>query len=91
MGGPGFESTYPLLMVSWTTAGADQAWIVQGTSDAADSMFMQIPLNGSQSDFQNELRLGCNGDPTVFTMTLVGTDGSHVSKSFTVQATGDVF
>lgn len=90
-GGPGFPETRPLVKVSWSTAGADEAWFVMGTSDAADSGFMQIPLNGSQADFQYEQQFNCSGPSTTYTITLVAPDGSHVNKSWTVTNTGDQF
>ena len=90
-GGPGFPETRPLVTVSWSTAGADEAWFVMGTSDAADSGFMQIPLNGNQSDFQYEQQFNCSSPSTTYTITLVAPDGSHVNKSWTVTNTGDQF
>jgi hypothetical protein len=90
-GGPGFPETRPLLKVSWTTAGADEAWFVMGTSDAADSQYMQIPLNGSQADFQYEQQFNCNDASTTYTITLVAPNGDHVQKHWTVTNTGDQF
>lgn len=89
-GGPSFAPTPPLVKVAWTTAGAEQAWFVNGTSDAADSGFMQIPLAGSQSDFPYEQVFSCGSDGGTYTITLVGSDGTHVSKSWTVQNTGEI-
>lgn len=91
MGGPGFDSTNPLVSVSWTTEGAEEAWFVQGTSDAADSGFMQLPVNGSAGDFPYESQFPCNAETATYTITLVGFDGEHVSRSWTVQNTGDIF
>jgi hypothetical protein len=90
-GGPGFDPTRPLIQVSWQTQGTNEAWIVQGTSDAADSGFMQIPLSGTQADFQFPLEFPCNQTEAVYTITLVGPDGEHVSESWSVANTGDVF
>ena len=90
-GGPGFDATYPEIQVSWKTAGADEAWIVMGTSDAADSQYMQIPLNGNQSDFQYPMTLSCSDPSTTYTITLVAPNGDHVQKHFTVQNTGEQF
>jgi cytoskeletal protein RodZ len=86
---PGFDPPTPIVEISWKTVRADSAWIVQGTSDAADSGFMQIPLNGNQSDFQYELQFPCFQANATFTITLVGSDGHHVSKSWTIKNTGD--
>ncbi len=90
-GGPGVPPTRPIVTVSWATAGTDQAWFVNGTSDAADAQFMQIPLNGNQNDFQNPQEINCSSDKATFTITLVGPDGKHVNKSWTVSLTGDRF
>lgn len=89
--GPYPDPTRPNVTVSWSTAGADQAWFVNGTSDAADSGFMQIPLNGTQGDFQYPQQISCSADKATFTITLVGPDGKHFSKSWTVTLTGDRF
>jgi hypothetical protein len=91
MGGPGFDPTYPVVQVQWKAVRSDEAWIVTGTSDAVDSGFMQIPLNGDQNDFQYPITLQCNQDATTFTITLLGSNGEHLSKSWTVQNTGDKF
>lgn len=90
-GGPGFPETRPLLKVSWSTAGADEAWFVMGTSDAADSGFMQIPLNGNQSDFPYPIEFNCSNDSTTYTITLVAPNGDHVQKHWTVTNTGEQF
>lgn len=90
-GGPGFDATRPTVQVQWKAVRADEAWIVTGTSDAVDSQYMQIPLNGDQNDFQYPVTLECGQDTTTFTITLLGSDGSHLSKSWTVKNTGDKF
>lgn len=88
-GGPDFTPDPPSIQISWATVRADSAWIVQGTSDAADSGFMQIPLNGNESNFQYTLQFPCFQANTKYTITLVGSDGKHVSKSWTVTNVGD--
>jgi hypothetical protein len=90
-GGPGFPATRPTFTVSWSTAGADEAWFVNGTDDAANSGYMQIPLNGNQGDFPYEQIVDCSDGSNTYTITLVGPDGKHVSKSWTVTITGDHF
>lgn len=90
-GGPGFPATRPTFTVSWSTAGADEAWFVNGTDDAANSGYMQIPLNGNQGDFPYEQIVDCSDGSNTYTITLVGPDGKHVSKSWTVNITGDHF
>lgn len=83
-GGPYYTPDPPVIKISWATVRADSAWIVMGTSDAADSQYMQIPLNGNQSDFQYTLSYPCPDASATYTITLVGSDGKHVSKSWTV-------
>lgn len=90
-GGPGVAPTRPTVTVSWSTAGAVEAWFINGTDDAKDSGFMQIPLSGDQGDFPNEQTVECSDGSNVYTITLVGPDGTHVSKSWTVAITGDNF
>jgi hypothetical protein len=82
--GPYYSGPTPIVKIKWATVRAKSAWIVQGTSDAADSGFMQIPLSGNQSNFPSELDLACDPPTSTFTITLVGNDGKHVSKSWTV-------
>ena len=88
-GGPDYTGAPPTVKVTWATIRANSAWIVQGTSDAADSQFMQIPLSGNQSDFQNEFDFACGGQSNTYTITLVGQDGKHVSRSWTVKNTSE--
>jgi hypothetical protein len=83
-GGPYYTPDPPVIKITWATVRADSAWIVMGTSDAADSGYMQIPLNGDQGDFQYTLSYPCPQDSATYTITLVGSDGAHVSKSWTV-------
>jgi hypothetical protein len=88
-GGPDFTPEPPAIRISWQATRTASAWIVQGTSDAADSGFMQIPVSGDESGFPYPLQFPCFQDDTVFTITLVGTDGVHVSKSWTVTNVGE--
>jgi hypothetical protein len=90
-GGPGVDPFVPRIEVAWTSADADEAWYVNGTSDAADSGFMQIPLSGDESDFPYEQLFSCGNDQYKYTITLVGSNGEHVSKTWTVVNTGDNF
>ena len=88
---PGFAPTIPTVLVSWTTEGADEAWYVNGESDAANSGYLQIPLNGNQADFPFDQPVSCMTGSHTFTITLVGADGTHLSKTTTVPVTGDQF
>jgi len=89
-GGPGFDPFKPEIKVAWATTHAVSVWYVNGTDDAADSRFMEIPLTGDQSDFEFPQTMQCNQQKTVFTLTLVGDDGSHVSKTWTIKNTGEI-
>jgi hypothetical protein len=54
-------------------------------------MFMEVPLAGDESDFEFDQNFPCNQETAQFTITLVGDDGEHVSKTWTVENTGDVY
>jgi hypothetical protein len=75
------------VKVSWTTVRATSAWIVQGTSDAADSGFMKIPVDGNESDFPYSIDFQCGSASSTYTITLVGNNGKHVSTHWTVTNT----
>lgn len=62
-----------------------------GTDDAVDSGFMQVPTAGDESDFPYPLQFPCNQDTQKYTLTLLGTNGQHVSKTWTVTNSGDNF
>jgi hypothetical protein len=79
------------IQVAWATANAAEVWIVQGTSDAANAQVMQLPTSGNQSDFPNPIAYDCSQPTNTFTMTLVGSDGVHVSRSWTVINRGSRF
>ncbi len=86
-GGPYYTGSPPVIEVTWATVRTDSAWIVQGTSDAADSQFMQIPVSGNQSNFPYEIDFSCGSPSSTYTITIVGSNGKHVSKSWTIQNT----
>lgn len=79
------------VRVSWQTIRTDSVWFVQGTSDAADSQYMQVPVSGSQEDFPYEVDFACGSASATYNLTLVGSDGRHVQKIWTVTNTGDRF
>jgi hypothetical protein len=79
------------IQVKWATVRTNSVWIVFGGSDAADSQFMQLPVSGNQSNFPYELDYPCGAASTEVTMTLVGSDGHHVQKHWTITNTGDKF
>ncbi len=90
-GGPNFTPPPIPIQVKWSTVRTNSVWIVFGGSDAADSQFMQLPVSGNQSNFPYELDYPCGAASTELTMTLVGSDGQHVQKHWTVTNTGDKF
>lgn len=71
------------LAVTWATTGAKQVWVARGSGDAASSG-EQVPLAGNQSTFKTPLPIDCTGSADVFTMTLVGENGAHVSRTWSV-------
>ncbi len=88
-GGPDFNPPPIPIQVSWSTVRTQSVWIVQGTGDAADSQYMKLPPSGNQSSFSNELDYPCFQPSATWTLTLVGDDGKHVSRSFTIANIGD--
>lgn len=76
----------PTLMVSWSSANAVEAWYSPGDQDAKDKNYMQVPLSGNQDDFTDEHLFPCfdQGPSRDHTITLVGPNGEHVSKIWTV-------
>lgn len=79
------------IQLKWATVRTNSVWIVFGDSDAADSGFMQLPISGNQSNFPYELDYPCGTASIEVTMTLVGSDGHHVQKHWTITNTGDKF
>jgi hypothetical protein len=85
--GPNFSNT-PTIKVSWKTKNAESVWFVQGTDDAANSGYLKVPNNGNQDNFQyGAPDFPCNEKSATYTLTIVGTDGSHLSKHWTVKNT----
>lgn len=76
----------PTLMVSWASANAVEAWYSPGNQDAKKKNYMQIPLSGNQDNFTDEHLFPCfdQGPSRDYTITLVGPNGEHVSKTWTV-------
>jgi cytoskeletal protein RodZ len=85
--GPNFVFN-PTIRVSWKTKNAESVWFVQGTSDAVDSQFKKLPKNGDQDDFPDGIpEFPCSQPSATYTLTILGTDGSHLSKQWTVKNT----
>jgi hypothetical protein len=87
-GGPGKDRQEVDAQVTWATTNATQVWVAQGTGDAAAAGIEQVPLSGDQSSFPTPLPIDCNQGSMTFTMTLVGANGAHVSRTWTVMITG---
>jgi cytoskeletal protein RodZ len=86
-GGPYYTGAPPIVKVTWASIRTDSAWIVQGTSDAADSQFMQIPVSGNESNFPYEIDFSCGSPSSTYTITIVGSNGKHLSKHWTIKNT----
>jgi hypothetical protein len=83
-----YVSYNPPVKVKWATANADSVWFVEGTSDAVNSHFKKGPASGNQDNFQGgPASFGCDGQTHTYTLTILGKDGSHVSKHWTVKDT----
>ena len=80
--GKGHQNTD--LQVSWSTTDATEVWIAAGTEDAVSAGTEQVPLAGNQDSLPMPLELDCSSRTSTFTLTLVGDDGGHVSKTWTV-------
>jgi hypothetical protein len=76
------------VQATWATTNATQVWVAQGTTDAVSVGVEQIPLSGDQNSFPVSLPIDCNSRSMSYTMTLVGADGAHVSRTWTVMIVG---
>jgi hypothetical protein len=84
------SDTKPVIMVSWASANAVSAWYTANAGDAANDMYMQIPLTGNQNDFTDEHLFDCFHRPSqAYTLTLVAPSGQHISEHWTVTNVGD--
>ena len=90
-GADGVDEVVPLVSVSWNSSGAVDAWFAAGDDDAADVATMHVPVQGDQDDFSEPQYFACGSLSNTYTITLIGGDGVHVSKSWTVLNKGDKF
>ena len=75
----------PEIQFSWETAHAVEVWYTSGDEDAIDDAYMQVPLNGNQSDLTDEHLFPCaHREYEDYTVTLLGENGEHVSETFRV-------
>jgi hypothetical protein len=86
--GPGKGGQEVDAQVAWATTNATQVWVAEGTTDAVSTDGEQVPLSGDQDSFPDPLPIDCGSKSATFTMTLVGADGAHVSRTWTVLITG---
>jgi flagellar basal body-associated protein FliL len=86
---PNFTPPPVHVKVAWKAVNAASVWFIQGTDDAADAQFLEVPIEGNQDDFPYPIDFACNSGSNTYTMTMVGTDGSHKSKTWKVKNTGD--
>lgn len=87
---PDFSPPPITIEVSWTSGNAVSAWFAQNSSDAANEGFMQIPVNGNQSNFPYPQEYPCYQANNSYTITLVGPNGEHVTQQWTVTNEGHV-
>jgi flagellar basal body-associated protein FliL len=90
--GPGY--TTPGISFTYTAKNASSVWFIFGEGDAADAQAFPMPISGNQGDVYgggSKVEYPCGAATAKFTLTVVGTNGQHVSKTFTVTNTGDKF
>ena len=81
----------PTVQVTWSTSNAKTVWIEDGTVDAAGGGGTQLPLAGNQSDVPDTVTVDCGQRMNTYSITLVGADGAHVTKSWTIRVGGHRF
>jgi hypothetical protein len=78
----------PNLSIHWKSVNGKHAYFGVNTSDAmAAGMGWVLPPNGSDADFPDgyhPFAALCGNESTEYTITILGNDGSKVSKQFTV-------
>lgn len=78
----------PNLSIHWTSVNGKNAYFGVNTNDAmTGGMGWVLPPTGSDADFPDGYRpypALCGNDSTEYTITILGNDGSKVSKTFTV-------
>lgn len=78
----------PNLSIHWSSVNGKNAYFGVNTDDAmTGGMGWVLPPTGSDADFPDgyhPFQALCGNDSTEYTITILGTDGSKVSKKFTV-------
>lgn len=88
---PGYVT--PSITFNYTAKNASSVWFLFGEGDAADAQAFPMPISGNQNDVYggSPVEYPCGAATAKFTLTVVGTNGQHVSKTFTVTNNGDTF
>lgn len=89
--GPGYVP--PGISFNYTATNASSVWFLFGEGDAADAQAFPMPISGNQNDVYggSTVEYPCGQASAKFTLTVVGTNGQHVNKTFTVTNDGDVY
>ena len=78
----------PNLSIHWSSVNGKNAYFGVNTNDAmTGGMGWVLPPSGSDADFPagyHPFQALCGNDSTEYTITILGKDGSKVSKKFTV-------
>ncbi len=89
---PGY--TTPGISFTYTAKNASSVWFLFGEGDAADAQAFPMPISGNQGDVYGggtKVEYPCGAETAKFTLTVVGTNGQHVNKTFTVTNIGDTY
>jgi hypothetical protein len=81
----------PQMRFTWSAKNAQSVWFIFGTDDAASAGAFQVPLNGDQDDVygsSGSMPFPCPQTEQKMTLTVVGNNGQHVNKTFTVKNNG---
>jgi uncharacterized protein (DUF2147 family) len=84
----------PGISFNYTAKNASSVWFLFGEGDAADAQAFPMPISGNQGDVYGggaKVEYPCGQATAKYTLTVVGTNGQHVSKTFTVKNTGDQY
>lgn len=82
----------PVIAFNYQTKNASSVWFLFGEGDAANAAAFPMPLSGNQDDVYgggSSIPYPCYQPQEKFTLTIVGTNGQHVSRTFTVKNVGD--
>jgi hypothetical protein len=80
-----------LITFSYKAKNAQSVWFIFGNEDAANQGIFEMPLQGNQThiyDNNDPIYFPCNAASTTMTLTVVGNNGEHVNKTFTITNNG---